>query len=178
MAEANDASARWATSIIASLFLHAGVVALFAAPGCEGPSPSEGDEPETPSVAQSESEPEKAPDESMPPLVPVAAEPVRPVEGASQATSAAAPAASAQAAGRAPAPRPAPARPAVARVQPTSPDDAARELPEFHVVRQGDTLTKIAREYGTTPEELAKANGKPLRKMNLLWVGQKIKLRK
>ena len=47
-----------------------------------------------------------------------------------------------------------------------------------YVVEKGDTLTKIAREYGTTPEELAKANGKPLRKMNLLWVGQKIKLRK
>ena len=164
MAEANDASARWATSIIASLFLHAGVVALFAAPGCEGASPTEGDEPEPPSLAEAEPEPSKGPEApdgpalSAPIVASASAEPARP----------AAPAAV----------RPAPTRPAVARVQPTSPDDAARELPEFHVVRQGDTLTKIAREYGTTPEELAKANGKPLRKMNLLWVGQKIKLRK
>ncbi len=65
--------------------------------------------------------------------------------------------------------RPVPVRPVV------SPDD---ELPADYVVRSGDTLTKIARRFGMTPEELAKINGKPLRKMDVLWVGQKIKLRK
>ena len=169
MAETNDASARWATSIIASLFLHAGVVALFAAPGCEGPSPFEGDELEPSAVAKAEPSPaEGASGAEAPAPSATAADPVRPVQPAATAASPSEPAPA----------RPASPRPAIARVPPTSPDDAARELPELHVVRQGDTLTKIAREYGTTPEELAKANGKALRKMNLLWVGQKIKLRK
>jgi len=175
MAEANDTSARWATSIIASLFLHAGVVALFAAPGCEGPSPSDGDEPDSPSVATAGPGPAGDSDESAQTVPPLSSEPAGAAEGASRPAPAPTPA---TAADRPSPPAPAPSRPAVARVPPTSPDDAAREMPEFHVVRQGDTLTKIAREYGTTPEELARANGKPLRKMNLLWVGQKIRLRK
>ena len=51
------------------------------------------------------------------------------------------------------------------------------EIPEFYTVKQGDTLTKIARSFGTTPEELAKVNGKELRQMDRIWVGQKIRLR-
>ena len=51
-------------------------------------------------------------------------------------------------------------------------------MPEFYVVKQGDTLTKIARGFGTTPEDIAKANGKPVRQMDKIWVGQKIRLRK
>ncbi len=59
---------------------------------------------------------------------------------------------------------------------PVTPDTPAA-IPEFYVVKAGDTLTKIAKAYGTTPEKIALANGKPLNKMNLIWVGQKIKLR-
>ena len=54
-------------------------------------------------------------------------------------------------------------------------DEAAR--PDFHIVRQGDTITKIAKDYGMTPEEIARINGKPLKRLNNIWVGQKIKLK-
>lgn len=50
-------------------------------------------------------------------------------------------------------------------------------VPQFHVVKQGDTLTKIAKIYGLDIEDIALANGKSVKKMNVLWVGQKIKLR-
>ncbi len=59
---------------------------------------------------------------------------------------------------------------------PTSSDTPAA-IPEFYHVKAGDTLTKIAKVYGTTPEKIAQANDKSLKKMNLIWVGQKIKLR-
>ncbi len=58
----------------------------------------------------------------------------------------------------------------------TTPDTPAA-IPEFYVVKAGDTLTKIAKIYGTTPEKIAQANDKPMNKMNLIWVGQKIRLR-
>lgn len=50
-------------------------------------------------------------------------------------------------------------------------------FPEVYIVKQGDTLTKIAKIYGLTVDEIAEANGKSVKKMNILWVGQKIKLR-
>ncbi len=59
----------------------------------------------------------------------------------------------------------------------TTPPEQTSEIPKFYVVQRGDTLTKIAKKYKTTPEELARVNGKSLKKLNLLWVGQKIKLR-
>lgn len=54
---------------------------------------------------------------------------------------------------------------------------AGAEGPDFYVVKPGDNLTRIARDNGTTPEALAEINGKSLKQMNLLHVGQKIKLR-
>ena len=45
-----------------------------------------------------------------------------------------------------------------------------------YVVKQGDNLTKIARACGATVPELAELNGKPIKRLEKLWVGQKIKL--
>lgn len=45
-----------------------------------------------------------------------------------------------------------------------------------YVVKQGDNLTRIARACGATAAELAELNGKPLKRLEKLWVGQKIKL--
>ncbi len=75
-------------------------------------------------------------------------------------------------------PRPVPVRPSVSNPRPADGDESRGEMPAVHVVRAGDTLTKIAKKHGTTPEELARINGKPVKKLNLLRVGQKIKLRK
>lgn len=68
----------------------------------------------------------------------------------------------------------------VAPVKDVSPEDedGAQEMPRYHVVKQGETLTKIAAMYNTTPQKLAKLNGKSLSAMNKLWVAQKVKLRK
>ena len=60
----------------------------------------------------------------------------------------------------------------------TGVDAPAATLPAIHVVKQGDTVTKIAAAYGLTPAELARINGKKLSEWNNIWVGQKIKLRK
>lgn len=48
--------------------------------------------------------------------------------------------------------------------------------PVLYVVRQGDNLTRIARACGSTVAELAELNGKPVKRLEKLWVGQKIKL--
>lgn len=56
--------------------------------------------------------------------------------------------------------------------------EGEEDVPEFYVVRQGDTVTKIAKVFGTTPEELAKINGRTTRQMDKIWVGQKIRLRR
>jgi LysM repeat protein len=53
--------------------------------------------------------------------------------------------------------------PAAAPVQTQAPRTAATSLPiggnRIHPVKAGDTLTKIAAQHGTTPAELAQANG-------------------
>ena len=67
-----------------------------------------------------------------------------------------------------------------APVDSAAPSPARTEVaegPEIYVVKPGDNLTRIARDNGTTPEALAEINGKSLKQMNLLHVGQKIKLR-
>lgn len=46
----------------------------------------------------------------------------------------------------------------------------------FYSVKQGDTLIKLAKEYGLTPEKLAKLNGKETKRFARLWVGQRIKV--
>jgi LysM repeat protein len=45
-----------------------------------------------------------------------------------------------------------------------------------YVVKRGDTLTALARDCGLTVSELAELNGKSVKKLSNLWVGQKIKL--
>jgi len=46
----------------------------------------------------------------------------------------------------------------------------------FYEVKRGDNLTRIAREHGCTPEELARLNGKDLKTLNILILGSKIKV--
>jgi murein DD-endopeptidase MepM/ murein hydrolase activator NlpD len=50
----------------------------------------------------------------------------------------------------------------------------ATKQEKFHVVKSGDNLTKIARQYGTTVPTLKKING--ITNANLIKVGQLIKL--
>ena len=45
-----------------------------------------------------------------------------------------------------------------------------------YVVKRGDTLTAIARECGMTIPELAKLNGKSVKKLSDLKVGQRLKI--
>ena len=47
---------------------------------------------------------------------------------------------------------------------------------KLYVVKRGDTLTALAKECGLTVQELATLNGKSVKKLSNLWVGQKIKL--
>lgn len=49
-------------------------------------------------------------------------------------------------------------------------------MKNFHVVQQGDSLSRIARQYGTSTTDLRKLNN--LRDPNKLHIGQKIALRK
>ena len=58
-----------------------------------------------------------------------------------------------------------------------SPVDEAPKVPAFYFIQKGDTLTKIAKKFGLTPQEIAKANGKKLSEMNNLWIDQKIRLK-
>lgn len=51
----------------------------------------------------------------------------------------------------------------------------AVESPEFYTVQTGDTLTAIARKFGTTVNKLKKLNDIP--NANLIYTGQKIKVR-
>ena len=53
---------------------------------------------------------------------------------------------------------------------------AAADAP-LYTVRQGDTLTEIARKDGSTFEELAKLNNTTVKKLSRLMVGQKLKLK-
>jgi LysM repeat protein len=47
---------------------------------------------------------------------------------------------------------------------------------KVYVVKRGDTLTALAKECGLTVQELATLNGKSVKKLSNLWVGQKIRL--
>lgn len=51
----------------------------------------------------------------------------------------------------------------------------AVESPEYYIVRTGDTLTAIARKFGTTVNKLKKLNN--IANANLIYTGQKIKVR-
>ena len=51
----------------------------------------------------------------------------------------------------------------------------AVESPEYYIVQTGDTLTAIARKFGTTVNKLKKLNN--IANANLIYTGQKIKVR-
>lgn len=59
---------------------------------------------------------------------------------------------------------------------PPAKDKPASGKTKVYVVKRGDTLTALAKECGLTVQELAALNGKTVKKMSNLWVGQKIKL--
>lgn len=46
---------------------------------------------------------------------------------------------------------------------------------EYYIVKKGDNLTKIAKKYGTSVNQLASWNG--IRNVNLIYVGQKLRVR-
>ena len=58
----------------------------------------------------------------------------------------------------------------------TSKPKAGSGKTKVYVVKRGDTLTALAKECGITVQELAALNGKSVKKLSNLWVGQKIKL--
>ena len=166
MTENERNSMNWVVAVLASVLMHAGVVALFmisgrppavaADEGSEGqPLVESGDAGDGASAPLDEPRTSSASVESAASAAPSSAVPVR---SASAAPSADTPSASE-------------ARSSV----PVG--ERVAEIPEFYTVKQGDTLTKIARSFGTTPEELARVNGKELRQMDRIWVGQKIRLR-
>ena len=164
---------RWLFAFVASLAVHAVVLGLLMAPGCGGGSGSPSDTDDVPETVEKIDD---APTEidgqhSYDPAA------VLSPDSTFEPRSAARP--SAPSAARPPAqtsPRP---------EQQTAPRPASRPasaasseaVPAVYVVKQGDNLTKIARQFGTTAEAIAKANGKSVSAMNKLWVGQKIKLR-
>ena len=62
-----------------------------------------------------------------------------------------------------------------AKAAPSPPPRIADESGEKrHRVRPGETLHKIARQYGTSPQYLVELNG--LRDPNHIWVGQRLKV--
>ncbi len=70
-----------------------------------------------------------------------------------------------------------PAAPTQGSAAPRATAEAATEGEVVtYVVKQGDNLTRIARACGSTVTELAELNGKPVKRLEKLWVGQKIKL--
>lgn len=160
MSEINDSTARNIMAYGYSILLHAGVIALFFA-FSSGKAQSEandgqsaGDAPALESAAADRLAPVTTPREEL-----VAQSTVRPevATGAGEAVSSR-------------------TRTASQESSPL-PDTEHASVPPYHVVRPGDTLTKIAALYHTTPQQLAKLNGKKLSQMNTLFVNQKLKLR-
>lgn len=152
-------TAGWVLALAGSLVLHAAIIGFVAAPSIFSKGGGEGDgEP----VQETPVAPDAAPDKETPskPSPPARAEPSKParVEPSKPAPN-----------------RPKANPPVTPPAAPATGDEAER--PAFHVVRQGDTITKIAKDYGMTPEEIARINGKPLKRLNNIWVGQKIKLK-
>lgn len=158
MSEINDSTARNIMAYGYSILLHAGVIALFFA-FSSGKAQSEandgqsaGDAPALESAAADRPTPVPTTREEL-----VEHSTVRPevATGAGEAVS---------------------SRKAPQESSPL-PDAEHASVPPYHVVRPGDTLTKIAALYHTTPQQLAKLNGKKLSQMNTLFVNQKLKLR-
>lgn len=82
------------------------------------------------------------------------------------------------------APAPVRAQPRPARAVPTPAASALPTLPgsepetEDYVVKSGDNLSRIARDCGSTVDELADLNGTTVKKLANLRIGQVIKIRK
>ena len=146
---------RWLFAFVASVAVHAVVLGLLLAPGCGGGgdgTSDTGDAPEPEAVERIDDSPEQTEEQrSYDPAAVLSPD---------------------QTSAPRPSGRTAPQ--SAARPVAAAPSDA---VPAVYVVKQGDNLTKIARQYGTTAEAIAKANGKSISAMNKLWVGQKIKLR-
>ena len=160
MSLSQNKTGSWTLGLAASLALHAVILGLLVGTGKSGTA-NETDEPDEETVEETALSPAPARE---------SAETPRPTVLTPEAPS-----------------RPAPATPiagaatgSLADITTNVPrvDAPAAVLPAVHVVRQGDTVTKIAAAYGLTPAELAKINGKKLSEWNNIWVGQKIKLRK
>lgn len=157
--EEGGSGARWAFAAIASVIIHVVVIGVFLAPGCDTTETSEG-QSDAPEVAQTDVTPPTEGDsvgqESS--YTPPGGSVLTPESGGRRAQ-----------------------RPSSRAQAPTQAAQPARQdassTPAIYVVKQGDNLTKIARAHGTTAEAIAKANGKSLSAMNMLWVGQKIKLK-
>lgn len=154
-------TAGWVVALGGSLAIHAAIIGFFAVPsmfsGGDGAEPAAETPPAPAGQAGGEAPQKPSPlTEAEPRKKP----PATAQEGPSKPPSPVRP--------KANPPAPTPAAPATG-------DEAAR--PDFHIVRQGDTITKIAKDYGMTPEEIARINGKPLKRLNNIWVGQKIKLK-
>ena len=172
MDKTNDGKASsWTLGLAASLALHAVILGLLVGTGKPGAAnePDETDEETVEETALSpapEREAATPPRESARPTVLTPEAPTRPGNGTTGAAR--------------PTPVAGAATGSLADITTNVPrvDAPAAVLPAVHVVRQGDTVTKIAAAYGLTPAELAKINGKKLSEWNNIWVGQKIKLRK
>ena len=156
MSEINDSTARNIMAYGYSILLHAGVIALFFA-FSSGKAQSEandgqsaGDAPALESAAADRLAPVPTTREEL-----VEQNTVRPEVATGAAVS---------------------SRTTPQESSPLS-DAEHASVPPYHVVRPGDTLTKIAALYHTTPQQLAKLNGKKLSQMNTLFVNQKLKLR-
>ena len=161
MTEGERSSMDWVFAIAASLVLHAGIVGLFVMSGRPAAPVAEAEAP-APAAEMADAESDAAQSAAL-------AE-----DGARQTE------ASGSTEHEKPRERTNDVRPqtaAATAAQATGGADAS-PVPEFYVVRQGDTLTKIARAHGTTPEAIAEANGKTVRQMDNIWVKQKIRLRK
>ena len=160
---------RWLFAFVASVAVHAVVLGLLLAPGCGGGGSSPSDTDDVPETVEKIDDAPTVTEEQRS-YDPAA---VLSPDSMSEPRSAARP--STPSAAR-------PSNPPAARPasQPTARPTAAPStdaVPAVYVVKQGDNLTKIARQFGTTAEAIAKANGKSVNAMNKLWVGQKIKLR-
>ena len=154
-------TAGWVVALGGSLAIHAAIIGFFAVPsmfsGGDGAEPAAETPPAPDAPAGGETPQKPSPlTEAEPRKKPPAPAQAGPSKPPSPVRPKANP----------PAPQPA---------APATGDEAAR--PDFHIVRQGDTITKIAKDYGMTPEEIARINGKPLKRLNNIWVGQKIKLK-
>lgn len=160
MSLSQNKTGSWTLGLAASLALHAVILGLLVGTGKSGTA-NETDEPDEEAVEETALSPAPARESAETPrptvLTPETSpgpEPATPIAGAATGS--------------------------LADITTNVPhvDAPAAVLPAIHVVRQGDTVTKIAAAYGLTPAELAKINGKKLSEWNNIWVGQKIKLRK